>query len=72
LSGPDVPSSLTVEQFRTVSEFRDAVAQMDAHPADKDAVAEDLSDMRAMFGRSLAPTRDLAAGTRLTEEMLVA
>lgn len=70
--GPDVPSSLTVEQFRTVSEFRDAVAQMDAHPVDKDAVAEDLSDMRAMFGRSLAPTRDLAAGTRLTEEMLVA
>ena len=70
--GPDVPSSLTVDQFRMVSDMRDAVATMDAHPADKDATAEDLADMRAMFGRSLAPKRDLIAGTLVTEDMLVA
>ena len=70
--GPDVPSSLTVDQFRMVSDMRDAVATMDAHPADKDAVAEDLADMRAMFGRSLAPKRDLIAGTLVTEDMLLA
>jgi len=70
--GPDVPSSLTVDQFRMVADMRDAVAQMDAHPADKDGVAEDLADMRAMFGRSLAPKRDLIAGTLVTEDMLVA
>jgi len=46
--GPDVLSSLTVEQFRAVA------------------------DMRKMFGRSLAPKRELAAGTRVTADMLVA
>lgn len=70
--GRDVPSSLTVDQFRMVSDMRDAVATMDAHPADKDATAADLADMRAMFGRSLAPKHDLIAGTRVTEEMLLA
>jgi len=70
--GPDVPSSLTVEQFRMVADLRDAVAEMDAHPADKDAVAEELSDMRSMFGRSLAPRQNLSAGTLITEDMLVA
>lgn len=70
--GPDVPSSLTVAQFRMVADLRDAVAEMDAHPADKDAVAEALSDMRAMFGRSLAPKRNLPAGTVITPDMLVA
>jgi N,N'-diacetyllegionaminate synthase len=70
--GPDVPSSLTVEQFRMVADLRDAVAVMDAHPGDKDAVAEELSDMRAMFGRSLAPKTNLRAGTLITEDMLVA
>ncbi|MBO6785172.1 MAG: N-acetylneuraminate synthase family protein, partial [Alphaproteobacteria bacterium] len=70
--GPDVPSSLTVEAFRSVAELRDAVHAMDAHPVDKDAVARDLSDMRAMFGRSLAPARDLPAGTVISPEMLVA
>lgn len=70
--GPDVPSSLTVEQFRMVADLRDAVAEMDAHPADKDAVAAELSDMRSLFGRSLAPKRHLRAGTLITEDMLVA
>ena len=70
--GPDVPSSLTVDQFRMVSDMRDAVATMDAHGADKDHVAEDLADMRAMFERSLAPKRNLIAGTIVTEDMLVA
>ncbi len=70
--GPDVPSSLTVEAFRNVAEMRDAVYAMETHPADKDAVARDLSDMRAMFGRSLAPAHDLPAGTVISPDMLVA
>lgn len=68
--GPDVPASLTVEEFRTVAGFRDALAQMDAHPVDKDAAADALSDMRDLFGRSLAPVADLPAGTVLTPSML--
>lgn len=70
--GPDVPSSLTVEEFRNVVDMRDAVHAMRSHPVDKDAVAEELADMRAMFGRSLAPRTDLPAGTVIAPDMLVA
>lgn len=68
--GPDVPASLTVEEFRTVADFRDALAMMDTHPVDKDIAAADLSDMRGLFGRSLAPVSDLPAGTVLMRSML--
>ena len=70
--GPDVPASLTVDEFRQVAAFRDALAVMDAHPVDKDAMAVELAPMRSIFGRSLAPTRPLPAGTTITADMLVA
>ena len=37
--GPDVSSSLTVEEFALVREARDAFQTMEAHPVDKDAMA---------------------------------
>jgi N,N'-diacetyllegionaminate synthase len=70
--GPDVPASLTVGEFRRVADFRDALAVMDAHPVDKDALADELASVRAMFRRSLAPVRPLAAGTVIAAEMLSA
>jgi N,N'-diacetyllegionaminate synthase len=70
--GPDVPSSLTVSEFRSVADFRNAVVKMDAHPVDKDVAAAALAPMRAMFGRSLAPRQVLRAGTILTADMLAA
>lgn len=70
--GPDVPASLTVEEFRRVAEFRDAMAVMESHPVDKNAMAEELAQIRAMFRRSLAPARDLSAGTVLTADLLTA
>lgn len=68
--GPDVVASLTPKQFAEVSAMRNAIAEMDAHPIDKDAMAGDLSDMRALFTKSVAPTRDLAAGEILTLDMI--
>jgi N-acetylneuraminate synthase len=68
--GPDVASSLTIPEFRQVSEFRDALTAMDANPVDKDKVAAELASMRAAFRRSLAPRKALAAGTVLSAEML--
>jgi N-acetylneuraminate synthase len=70
--GPDVPASLTLDEFRSVAGFRDALAIMDAHPVDKDAMANELAPVRAMFRRSLAPVRALAKGTTLSADMLVA
>jgi N,N'-diacetyllegionaminate synthase len=69
--GPDVSSSVTFEQLESLCAFRDAVAVMDAHPVDKDKMAESLRQMRTTFGRSLAPVRKLAAGTRLAPDMLM-
>jgi len=68
--GPDVSSSLTVSEFHQVSDFRNALAQMDANPVDKDRMAESLSSLRTVFGRSLAPLRPLKAGTMISAEML--
>lgn len=70
--GPDVSSSLTVEEFRLVSRARDAFGAMDRHPVDKDAMALELASMRDLFMRSAAPTRALPAGTVLTADMIAA
>jgi N,N'-diacetyllegionaminate synthase len=68
--GPDVRASLTFDELRTLCAMRDAIATMDAHPVDKDVMAERLGPLRTIFGRSLAPTRPLPAGTVLAPDML--
>jgi len=68
--GPDTPASLTVEDFKRVVQARDAIAEMLAHPVDKDRIADDLSATRAMFGKSVALARNLPAGTVLARDML--
>lgn len=68
--GPDVSSSLTIGEFKTVSRFRDSLEIMDANPVDKDADARLLEPMRRLFGRSLAAVKPLPAGTVLEAGML--
>ncbi len=70
--GPDTPASLTVEDFKLLTRARDTFHQMLSSPVDKDMMAKYLQDMRTTFGKSLAPSRDLSAGTVLTEIMLTA
>lgn len=70
--GPDVPASLTIEEFAQVAAARDAFAVMDAHPIDKDAEADELETMRGLFTKSLAPAMALTKGTVLTADMLLA
>jgi N,N'-diacetyllegionaminate synthase len=70
--GPDVPASLTVQEFRTLTEARNAFAVIDHNPVDKDRMAADLERMRSLFTKSLAPMRALAAGTVLSADMLTA
>lgn len=70
--GPDVPASVLIEELRTLCEMRDAMHVMANHPVDKDAVAAEMTPMREMFGKSVAPVRRLAAGTVLSADMLTA
>lgn len=68
--GPDVPASLTTAEWKLLAEARDAIAELDAHPVDKDAEAHALSPMRDLFTKSVAPVRSLPAGTLLTADLL--
>lgn len=68
--GPDVASSLTVEEFSLVRQARDALVAMDAHPVQKDAVAGELKQMRELFQKSLAVKRAVSAGEMLTRDVL--
>ena len=70
--GPDVDSSLAVEEFAQVRSARDAFATLEAHPVDKDAMAVAMAGMRKLFQKSVAVVRPLAAGTVLTRDMLTA
>ena len=69
--GPDVPASLTIDELRMLCTMRDALVKMDAHPVDKDDMAERLTNLREIFGRSVAPVRPLSAGAVLCPQMLV-
>lgn len=68
--GPDVPASVTVDELRFLCEARDAFHTMLSHPVDKDAMAEEMAPMRALFTKSIAPARALPAGTVIAETML--
>ncbi len=68
--GPDVSSSLTVEEFGLLARTRDAMAEMDANPVDKDAMAGEMAGMRELFQKSVAARTPLLAGTLLTRDML--
>lgn len=68
--GPDTPASLTVEEFKLLTDARDAFHEMLSKPVDKDQFSKKFDDMRELFGKSIAPIRDLTAGLVLTRDML--
>jgi len=68
--GPDVPASLTFDEFRQVARARDAFATMRSNPVDKDVMAQELDSMRKIFGKSLALRYEMRADQILTREDL--
>ena len=65
--GPDVKASLTLEQ---TSQLVDGIRQLEramANPVDKDSQAEQLTDLRGLFSKSLFAAGDLAPGDVLSE-----
>ncbi len=63
--GPDVPSSLTPEELRTLVEGVRFVEGARANPVDKDAVARELEPVRATFTKSVVVRTELPADTVL-------
>lgn len=70
--GPDVPSSLTPDEFSRLVEGVRAIETMRANPVDKDAIALEMEPLRAMFTKSVVARVDLPAGTVLDEASITA
>jgi N-acetylneuraminate synthase len=70
--GPDVPASVTTTELRQLVEGVRFIEKMRAHPVEKDAVAKEMEPLRKLFQKSLVARDDLAAGTVLRAEHLVA
>jgi N,N'-diacetyllegionaminate synthase len=68
--GPDVASSVTTGELRTLVDGIRFLERALASPVEKDALAQELDDLKAIFGRSVVLRSDLAAGTVLEESHL--
>ena len=66
--GPDVPASITTAELAQLVAGTRFIERMLAHPLDKQQMADELSDLRTMFGKSLVAARDLPAGHTLGDE----
>src|SRR5207244_12785609 len=63
--GPDVAAFVTPQELTQLVEGVRLVSTALASPVDKDAAARSASELRVLFGRSVAPARPLPAGTVL-------
>jgi N-acetylneuraminate synthase len=70
--GPDVAASLTTAELAQLVQGIRFIEKALANPIEKDKMAGELENLRAIFGKSLVATRDLAAGTQLIESDITA
>ncbi len=68
--GPDVPASVTPDEFTTMVEGVRFIETAIANPMDKSEAARGFETMRTTFMKSVVARTDLAAGTVLTEAHL--
>ena len=68
--GPDVPASLTVEEFTTLTEGVHSIRTMLENPVDKDDVADSMEHLRGLFTKSVVARLDLVGGSVLADEHL--
>ena len=68
--GPDASSSLLPDEFLCLTKARDAFHEMKSSPVNKDSLANNLSEMRLLFGRSVSLVSDMPRGTIISADML--
>lgn len=68
--GPDVLSSITIEELKFIADARDAFYRICNNPVEKNDMAASLAETRSLFTKSLAPNRPLSKGTIIREDML--
>ncbi|HMV46438.1 MAG TPA: SAF domain-containing protein, partial [Blastocatellia bacterium] len=60
--GPDVPASITTKGLKQLVAGVRFIESALLSPVDKEAMAESLSEMKRVFGKSVVAARDLPAG----------
>lgn len=68
--GPDVSSSLTLEELKTLVKGVEFIHKMLSHPIDKDHMSSELTGMKQLFYKSMVATRAIEVGEVLTDEMI--
>ena len=68
--GPDVKASVTTAELAELVEGVRFTERALGHPLDKQQVAGEMSELKAMFGKSVVLAHDLPAGHRLSESDL--
>ncbi len=63
--GPDVPASLTPEELKELVDSIRFLERAYTNPVNKEKEAADLENVRALFMKSIVPSRDLSKGSVL-------
>lgn len=66
--GPDTKASLTINEIGDLVKGVRAVECMLNNPVDKDKMAEELSELKIMFGKSIYAKRAIKAGQIITQD----
>ncbi len=64
--GPDVIASVTTSELKQLVDGVRFIERAMANPVNKEAMAESMSDLRLVFGKSIVAARDLNAGHQIT------
>jgi N-acetylneuraminate synthase len=65
--GPDVIASITTLELAELAKGVQFIHRALSNPVDKQEVAEELSEVRRIFGKSVVAARDLPSGWKLSE-----
>ena len=68
--GPDIKSSLTLDEIQNIVNFAKDIHTMSTNPVKKDKIADELSEQKKLFGRSLTYNKDFFEGHILRREDL--
>jgi len=68
--GPDIKSSLNLNEIQDIVNFAKDIYTMKANPVDKDKIADGLNKQKELFGRSLTYNQDFCKGHILKREDL--
>lgn len=69
--GPDVSSSVTIEELKIITQMASAYHKMSTAPVDKDVLYETLISTKKLFGKSLALKEPVLKGQQITRDMLI-